>query len=307
MSTSRATLPRQSPSSERVVTVGRGRGLGVVLRALVGLRSELTVIVAAAEYVGPGAPKSRPGPSPAIEELQQALEALAGDEVALARAMRRPLKLDRLGRHPLGNLVLHSLASGFGDLGRASAWLGAQLGIDGEVLPATIQPLRFTVRPGRSQVARAPDAWPSALDCLRFIPQRPEVPPQAASAIGAADTILLAPGSLFRGMLVAAAVPDTARALRSTPAWIVWICNLEPEDGETAGDQLDVLLRHGVRIDAALYDPDSGLGRSAGRLADRGVQTIARSMRAKNARVHDRELLRSVLIELVSDPHSQHA
>ncbi|HEY1715727.1 MAG TPA: 2-phospho-L-lactate transferase CofD family protein [Solirubrobacteraceae bacterium] len=297
-------MPRQSPSSERVVTVGRGRGLGVVLRALVGLRSELTVIVATAEYVGPGAPKSRPGPSPAVGELHQALEALAGDEVALSRAMRRPLKLDRLGRHSLGNLMIHSLASGFGDLGRASAWLGAQLGIDGEVLPATVEPLRFTVR---SQPARAAQPWTKALDCLRFIPQEPEIPPQAASAIGAADTILLAPGSLFRGMLVAAAVPDIARALESAPAWVVWICNLEPEEGETAGDQLDVLLRHGVRIDAALYDPDSGLGRSAERLADRGVETIPRSMRADNARRHDKELLRLALIELMSDPHRQHA
>ena len=278
-----------------------------MLRALTDLGLELTVIVATAEYVGPGAPKSGPGPSLAVAELHQALEALADDRIALARAMRRPLTIDRLGRHPLGNLMIHSLASGFGDLERASAWLGAQLGVGGEVLPATVQPLTFTVRPERPQPGRPPPAWTHALDRLRFIPQRPPVPAQAISAIRAADAILLAPGPLFRGTLVAAAVPDIARALRSTQAWIVWICNLEPEDGETAGDQLDVLLHHGVRIDAALYDPESGLGRSSKRLSERGVETIPRSLRALSSRVHDRQLLGSALTDLVTGHHRQHA
>lgn len=300
-------MPRQSPSSERVVTVGSGGGLGVVLRALSDLDLELTVIVAAAEYVGAGAPESGPGPSPALAELHQALEALAGDRVALARAMRRPLTLDRLGRHPLGNLMIHSLVSGFGDLERASAWLGEQLGVEGDVLPATVEPLTFTVRAGRDRSGRSPAPWVHGLDRLRFTPQRPPVPPRAITAIGGADSILLAPGPLFRGMLVAAAVPDIARALRSTSARIVWICNLEPEDLETAGDQLDVLLGHGVRVDAALYDPAAGLGRSSDQLSDRGVQTIPRSLRSPRARVHDPQLLRAALIEVLADRHRQHA
>jgi uncharacterized cofD-like protein len=221
--------------------------------------------------------------------------------------MRRPLSVDRLGRHPLGNLIIDSLASGFGDLGRASAWLGAQLGVDGEVLPATVQPLRFTVRSGAPKPGRPPPAWPRALDRVVFIPQRPRAPAQAISAIGAADAILLAPGSLFRETLVAAAVPDIARALRATSARIIWICNLEPEDGETAGDQLDVLLRHRVRVDAALFDPDSGLGRSSEQLSARGVQTIPRPMRATGSRAHDRQLLRSALSELAREGHRQHS
>lgn len=277
-----------------------------MLRALLDIGLQLTVIVAAAEYMGSGAPKPGPGPSPAMAELHEALEALADDRVALVRAMRRPLTIDRLGRHPLGNLMIHSLASGLGDLERASVWLGAQLGVGGEVLPATVQPLSFTVRPGRAR-PDWPAMWAHALDHLSFIPQRPPVPAQAITAIHAADAVLLAPGPLFGGMLVAAAVPDIARALRSTPAWIVWVCNLEPEDGETAGDQLDVLLRHGVRIDAALYDPDSGLGPSSERLAERGVETIPRSLRARTSRVHDKQLLCSALTELVGGHHHQHA
>jgi uncharacterized cofD-like protein len=263
--------------------------------------------VAAAEYVGPGAPKAGPGPSPALTELHQALEALAGDSVALARAMRRPLTLDRLGRHPLGNLMIHSLASGFGDLESASAWLGAQLGVEGDVLPATVEPLTFMVQAGRAEPGRPRAAWIHGSDQLCFTPQRPPVPARVITAIGGAEAILLAPGPLFRGMLVAAAVPDIAGALRTTPARIVWICNLEPEDCETAGDQLDVLLRHGVRVDAALYDPASRLGRSSDQLARRGVETIPRSLEASSSTAHDRQLLRAALVELLGGHQRQHA
>jgi uncharacterized cofD-like protein len=299
MSTSHATLPRQSPSSDRVLVVGCGRGLGVLLRALVELQLELTVIVAAAEYVGPGAPERGPGPSPAVAELQRALEAMADDEVALARAMRRRLTIDRLGRHPLGNLVLHSLTSGFGDLGTASAWLGLQLGIKGSVLPATVQPLKFRVRARPPGPDEPPPAWSHAVDQLRFIPERPGVPACVISAIRRAEAILLAPGSLFSGMLVAAAVPGIAEALRATPARIVWICNLEAENAETAIDQLEVVRHHGVRIDTALYDPTSALGRSSERLAERGVEVIARPLHAPESRVHDAQLLRCAVTELL--------
>jgi uncharacterized cofD-like protein len=302
MSTSPETLPRRSPSSSQILVVGCGRGLGVVLRALRELGPELTVIVAAAEYVGPGAPEPGPGPSPALGELRRALEALTDDKVALARAMRRPLTIDRLGRHPLGNLVIHSLASGFGDLGRASVWLGTQLGIGGAVLPATLEPLKFTVQEGRPPPHEPPPAWSHVFDQLNFIPQRPRAPAAVISAVRGAKVILLTPGALFRGSLVAAAVPEIAQTLRATHARIVWICNLEPESGETASDQLHVLCRHGIRVDAALCDPASGLGQSARRLPEEGVETIMRPLRAASSGVHDQQLLRSALDEVIGLP-----
>ncbi len=279
----------------------------MVLRAAIDLGVELSVIVATAEFAGARArpPSASAGPSPAVRELQRAFDALAGDEVALARAMRRPLTLDRLGRRPLGNLMIHSLAAGFGDLGRASAWLGAQLGLEGEVLPASVHPLAFTVGPGPAQ-AGPTAAWVRARDRVQLTPERPEVPSGVTRAIGTADVVLLAPGSLFRATLVAAAIPDIAAALRSTSAQIVWICNMEPEDGETACDQLDVLVGHGLRVDAALYDPDCALGRSCARLAGRGVHTIARPMRAAVPGAHDPAMLRAALSDLVRERQRQH-
>ena len=59
-----------------------------------------------------------------MEDLRRSLESLSGEEGALVRAIRRPLTIERLGKQPLGNLVIASVASAFGDYETASRWLG---------------------------------------------------------------------------------------------------------------------------------------------------------------------------------------
>jgi uncharacterized cofD-like protein len=276
--------------------LGGGTGLGSVLRALRESHYELTVIVATAEDATQGTRPTNVS-DPAVAELLESLEALTDDEQALARAIRRPLAIDRLGRHPLGNFVIQTLATGFGDLGEASAWLGEQLGISGWVLPATIEPVKFKI-----DAARADAQTGQGLARLRltFLPDRPRVSTTVIGAIERAHLALLAPGSLFSRVLAACAIPDIAAALADTPARVVWICNREPATGETANDQLAVLQRHSVRVDAALYDPAAALRLSPAQLTNQGVELIARNLGDPVSRMHDRELLRAALTELAA-------
>src|ERR1700684_1262690 len=121
MSISRATSPRQSPSNRSLAVVGGGRGLRSVIRALPEVEGHVTVIVAIAQPAGPGGPRGD-GSDSALGEGRRSLEALSDDDRALTRAIRRPLTINRIGRHPLGNLILRSLSYAFGDLGTASSW-----------------------------------------------------------------------------------------------------------------------------------------------------------------------------------------
>ena len=75
-----------------------------------------------------------------VEDLRRSLEALTDDEGALLRAIRRPLTVGPLGEQPLGNLVIGSVASAFGDYGTASRWLGEQLGIAARYCPPRLRP-----------------------------------------------------------------------------------------------------------------------------------------------------------------------
>ncbi len=271
-----------------------------MLRSLRESDHELAVIVATAEDATPGA-RSSDVSDRAVAELRESLEALTDDEEALARAIRRPLTIDRLGRHPLGNFVIQTLASAFGNLGEASAWLGEQLGIRGWVLPATIEPLKFKIET-LSKAPVDPAGTGRRLDGprLTLIPERPRVSTTVVNAIERASLALLAPGPLFGRVLAASAIPDIAAALADTPARVVWICNLSPEPGETANDQLAALGRHGIRIDAALYDPAAPLQLAPNPVTDRSVELIARQLGGPVPGIHDRELLRAALTELAA-------
>ncbi|HTP22277.1 MAG TPA: 2-phospho-L-lactate transferase CofD family protein [Solirubrobacteraceae bacterium] len=301
MSTSRATLPRQSRSSKAIVVLGGGRGLACVLNALRNQDADLTVIVNIA-IDG----ESRQLPSPrAVEDLRRSLEALTGEEGALLRAIRRPLTVGRLGEEPLGNLVLGSVASAFGDYGTASRWLGEKLGVAGAVLPATTQPVSREVEP----VAEGSTDTPSAtsgheLMRLRFTSEQIETPAAAISAIEQAHWALLAPGSLYRSVLSTAAVPEVASALSRTRGQVVWIASAAPGSREAADmagvDHLRALHLHGVRVDVVLHDPSATLRFDSTVLASYGVQSVARAVCSRRDRaLHDPARLRAALEEMI--------
>jgi uncharacterized cofD-like protein len=290
-----------SLSNSSIVVLGGGRGLGRVLEALRDHDADLTVIVSIAnDQEGQKLPKAR-----AAEDLRRSLEALTGEEGALLRAIRRPLTLGRLGEEPLGNLVIGSVASAFGDYGKASKWLGEKLGVAGAVLPATSQPVAREIEPvAEASTDAASGVSEHELGRLRFASEQIETPPAVVSAIEEAQWVLLAPGSLYRNVLSTAAVPAVASALSQTHGQVVWIANLAPgsrEAADVAGvDHLRALRLHGVRADAALHDPSATLRFDDSVLARYGVRSVARPLCSHRDRaLHDPARLHAALEEMI--------
>ena len=180
------------------------------------------------------------------------------------------------------------------------------MGITGRVLPATVEPLQFTIEVGPLPPGEPPPGTSHALDRIRLLPDHPRVAAGVVSGVRRAGLVVLAPGSLFRSVVVATAIPDIAEALRVTRARVIWICNLAPEHGETANEQFDALRRHGVRLDAVLYDPAASLRLEVRQFHAEGVQTIPRDLIGATRETHDPELLRVALSELLP-AHRQHA
>lgn len=275
-----------------------------VLRALRGADMSLTVIVSIADDGEYGGDPQQHLTGAGVEELRRSLEALSG-EGALLRALRRPLTVERLGRHRLGNLALASAAAAFGDYSRASLWLGEQLGIDGAVLPATIEPTRHETKvvdrgtpfkPARGRRRRVRK--------LRFAGQ-PRSPDAAIAAIEGAEWVLLAPGALYRSVLPTAAVPDLSASLMNTSARVMWIANLEPDPLDasslTAIEHLLVLRMHGVRIDAVLHDESATLKFDPAELTGNGAASVSRALRSRtDPALHEPEQLRLALDPLLS-------
>jgi uncharacterized cofD-like protein len=284
----------------RVAVLGGGHGVAAVLAALRDAPVELTAIVTTADDGGSSGDLRRRFGGPAVGDLRRSLIALSDGTNLLATVMSRPLETD-YGRHPVGNLLIQSLTDSLGDLEASSRWLGQWLGISGCVLPASVEPVRLLGDTGDRLIA-GESAIGDTVDRivrLRFDPQWPRTPLAAVQAIQSADWVLLAPGSLYTSTLATSALPQIVSALARTPARVLWLCNLHPGRGETVGmtaeDHLSALRRHGVRVDAILYDPDAKLHFDARELARTRIPAFAWTLQSGRRAVHNPQLLGTAL------------
>jgi uncharacterized cofD-like protein len=292
----------------RFTVLGGGHGISSVARALRGTAAEVTLIVSTADDGGSSGQLRRRWGGPAVGDMRRSLAALSGDDSLVAQTLSHPVTLGRAGTHPLGNLMLRSLADAFGDLAVAARWLEDELGIAAQVLPATLEPVSLVAVTeddrriyGESAIGRCS----APIHTLRFEPASPASPAAAVAAIGAADYVLIAPGSLFTSTLAATALPQIAAALNLTSARVVWLCNLERGNGETArmsgAEHLAALRRHGVRPDVAVHDPEAEVHPSGPDLSSQDIQSFPSPLQSSTQPgVHDAELLRGALEHLTT-------
>jgi 2-phospho-L-lactate transferase/gluconeogenesis factor (CofD/UPF0052 family) len=94
-------------------------------------------------------------------------------------------------------------------------------------------------------------------------------------------------------------VGGIAEAVRSTSAQRVYVCNLWPQQPETAGydvaAHVEVLARHGVPVDVVICDTSQGLPR--GNVA---VRVLDIPLTGSNVRVHSPDKLAQALASLLA-------
>jgi hypothetical protein len=103
----------------------------------------------------------------------------------------------------------------------------------------------------------------------------------ALTAISQADLLVLGPGSLFTSLIPHLLVPEIRAALASRRAPLVWVANVDEQEGETEGldldAHLDALIEHGG---AGLIDLVLAAAISRRGAADPGLQLQPRFVRA---------------------------
>lgn len=280
MTTGMATgmTPSAAQPPLKVVTIGGGHGLFVMLKALRHLGVDITAVVTVADDGGSSGRLRRdlPGSLPP-GDLRMALAALAaedGDGELLGRTFQHRFSgQGALTGHPVGNILLVGLAEVLGDPVAALAVAGRMLGARGRVLPMACQPLDLiadvtgldedptAVRQIRGQVAVA--ATPGVVRSVRLTPADAPACPEALAAIADADLITLGPGSWFTSVLPHLMIPELAAAIARARAHRLLVLNLAPQPGETEGfspeQHLEVLAAHApdLAIDTVLADRDA--------------------------------------------------
>ena len=244
-------------SGAHFVALGGGHGLAVSLEALRDVAGDLTAVVSVADDGGSSGRLRRELGIMAPGDMRRCLAALTPPGL-VREALGHRFGAGVLSGHPAGNLLLAALLETSDDPVAAMDAAVEMVGAQGRILPASrvrVDLLADTARGvvrGQVAVAKGGD-----IERLHTSPADPAIPLEVEGAIGAADIIVLGPGSLYTSVL-AAALPGIRRAMEVSSATVVYVANLGPEPGETPGytlvDHVDAVRRHGVAPDIVLAD-----------------------------------------------------
>ena len=266
------------PLDLRVVAFGGGHGLAASLSALRRVVGDLTAVVTVADNGGSSGRLRREFGALPPGDLRQALAALCGDDEwgsTWARVLQhRFVSPGAMNEHAVGNLLIVALWELLGDHVDGLEWVGRLLGAHGRVLPMSVTPIDIAAEvsglvPGdptlltsvRGQVQVA--STHGRVVSVRLEPADPPACPQALTAVGSADWLVLGPGSWYTSVIPHLLVPALRKALVESPARKAVTLNLEPQAGETDGftpeTHLEVLAAHApdLSLDVVLADQRS--------------------------------------------------
>ncbi|MBA2175630.1 YvcK family protein [Halobacillus locisalis] len=236
----------------RVVVIGGGTGMPVLLRGLKDLPIHLSAIVTVADDGGSSGRLRTELAIPAPGDIRNVVAALSDAEPMLLDLFQhRFAEGNGLSGHSMGNLLLAAMASMTGDFYRGIKEISRVLNVRGEIYPIANHSMNLhaemedgTVVTGESQIPKQNKKIKRV-----YVSPTPVQPlPEAVHAIKSADLIIISPGSLYTSILPNIIIPEIGEALRETKADVTYICNVMTQEGETseytAADHLQALFDH---------------------------------------------------------------
>lgn len=242
----------------KVVALGGGHGLSMLLRGLKNKTSNITAIVTVADDGGSSGRLREEMNIIAPGDIRNCLVALADKETVLEQIFQYRFGGEgELAGHSLGNLFLAALIKEFGSAQSGLEAASKVLKIRGQVVPATTSRVRLKAKmsdgeivEGESEISAYPETAGHNAHIVHMstIPKSPMAVGDALFAIQDADLITLGPGSLYTSVLPNLLVPEILEAIRKSGAPVLYICNVMTQPGETTGytvsDHLKALIDH---------------------------------------------------------------
>ncbi|WP_028547087.1 gluconeogenesis factor YvcK family protein [Paenibacillus taiwanensis] len=236
----------------RIVVMGGGTGLSVMLRGLKEKPLDITAIVTVADDGGSSGILRSELNMPPPGDIRNVLTALADVEPSLSEMLKYRFNAGTgLAGHSLGNLILAAMTDITGDFVAGVRELSRVLAVRGKVLPAAEQAVVLkaemvdgTIVEGESNIPK----YGQRIKRVFLEPEDVEALPEAVEALREADAILIGPGSLYTSIIPNLLVPDLAKAVVESNAVKLFVCNVMTQPGETdnytVSDHLQAVQEH---------------------------------------------------------------
>jgi len=291
----------------KIVAIGGGTGLSVLLRGLKQYTTNLTAIVTVADDGGSSGRLRRDLGVLPPGDLRNCIAALADAEPLVHKLFQyRFAEGSELAGHSFGNLFIVAMSGVVGNFEEAIRQTSRVLAVRGQIIPSTLANVTLCARTTEALTIQGESSITGLKDKGRIqevflLPANPPPCPEAVSAILDADMIVLGPGSLYTSVLPNLLVEGIRQAVIASPAVKVYVCNVATQPGETDGfgvrehlETIEEHMRHHI-IDVVVANTnvDGALPPSA-----RGEPVAVDSLSPNGTRL--------VMVDVVNDENRYH-
>lgn len=248
----------------KIVVIGGGSGISVVLRGLKYLPVDLTAIVTVADDGGSSGFLRKEFDMPAPGDLRNVMVALSNVEPLTEEVFQYRFKEDSfIGGHPLGNLLIIAMKELTGDIKTAVDRLRKLFNIKGKILPATTEKVILMAEKENGKIVEGESHIPVISEKIKRVYYKNEVeaPEENLKALEEADLIIFGIGSLYTSIIPNLLLKGIKESLKKSKAKKIYICNAMQQPGETEGytvsDHIKAIndnIGEGV-IDSVIVDP----------------------------------------------------
>lgn len=239
------SFKRRRRDAPKVVVIGGGTGLSVLLRGLKRHTENITAIVTVADDGGSSGKLRRELGVLPPGDFRNCIAALADDEALTTQLFQYRFRSGGLEGHSFGNLFITAMAEVTGSFEKALYESGRVLNIRGTILPSTLENVTLFAEVdegAQTRKVKGESAIPEAklpIERVYFQPDAPRAFPPALQSILNADLIVAGPGSLYTSVIPNLLVTEIVTAIRTSTAQKIYICNVATQPGETDGYSLD--------------------------------------------------------------------
>ncbi|MHC5217084.1 gluconeogenesis factor YvcK family protein [Enterococcus sp. LJL128] len=241
----------------KIVVVGGGTGLPVILKSLRNQGAEITAVVTVADDGGSSGEIRKSMNLTPPGDLRNVLVALSDMPQLYEDIFQYRFNKDDeyFANHAIGNLIIAAVSEMRGSTYEAIQLLSKMMHVDGHIYPSSERPLTLhavfkdgTGAVGESRIGLARKTIDHVFVTNTNDDEQPTAARKVVKAIEEADMIVLGPGSLFTSILPNLVISEIGDAILKRTGEVVYICNIMTQKGETEhftdADHIRVLHDH---------------------------------------------------------------
>ena len=242
----------------KVVTIGGGTGLSVLLRGLKKYPLEITAVVTVADDGGSSGKIRSDMNIPSPGDIRNVIAALSDVEPYLEKMFQYRFDSGEVKGHPVGNLMIAAMTDIHGDFSTAVKVMSRILNVRATVLPTTNDIATLNAVLSDGEIIRGESSITKAggvIDHVYITPSRVKPNEDVLKAIEEADYIIMGPGSLYTSIIPNLVISNVSEKIRESNAKKIYVCNVMTQHGETDNYSVcDHILAINKHVEENIFD-----------------------------------------------------